>query len=278
MNNMLLRALTGAGYVALIIVCILCGDACFWALTTLFIVLAQYELQNLLGKKTNTPFGARIYDIFMIFIFMFSLYLSLNHGRVLYVFPLVLCLSILLYVPVRIVIAVADKGESPLKSFMSSALSMLYIVFPLSLLYLAYYLSGESIILITFIFIWLNDTGAYLSGISLGKHKMCERLSPKKTWEGFWGGFILCIAAGIVTSYLLQQTSPEMVVTWAVYAALVSVFGTFGDLFESLIKRTVGVKDSGKIIPGHGGILDRIDSLLAVAPITLLFSLIIDIL
>ena len=120
-------------------------------------------------------------------------------------------------------------------------------------------------------YIWINDTGAYLSGRTFGRRKLCERLSPKKTWEGFWGGFILTLAAGAATPFVLCQSVDKLPI-WVIYAALVSVFATFGDLFESLIKRRLGVKDSGNLIPGHGGILDRIDSLLAVAPFALIMS------
>ncbi len=151
---------------------------------------------------------------------------------------------------------------------------MCYLAWPLLLLYIAYsnYTDGKALVLITFILIWVNDTGAYLSGMSMGRHKMCERLSPKKTWEGFWGGFILCIVAGIVSAMIIGHAGLEKMIIWGVYAALVSLFGTFGDLFESLIKRNLNVKDSGNLIPGHGGILDRIDSILAVAPLAALMS------
>ncbi|MDE6334502.1 MAG: phosphatidate cytidylyltransferase, partial [Muribaculaceae bacterium] len=125
-----------------------------------------------------------------------------------------------------------------------------------------------------FIFIWINDTGAYLSGRTLGHTKLCERLSPKKTWEGFWGGFALTVAAGLVAAHIIGGGTGRAYIIWSLYAAVVSIAGTYGDLFESLIKRTLGLKDSGNIIPGHGGILDRIDSLLAVSPIALVMVLI----
>jgi phosphatidate cytidylyltransferase len=119
--------------------------------------------------------------------------------------------------------------------------------------------------------IWLNDTGAYCVGSLLGKHRLCERLSPKKSWEGFFGGLVFCIAAGIVASYILSDSIYSFMIITISLGVVVCVFATVGDLFESLIKRTLHVKDSGNLIPGHGGILDRIDSLLFVAPAVFFF-------
>lgn len=177
----------------------------------------------------------------------------------------------LLYLPMRITVAVLSRYHNPARAFMYSVFSLVYVALPLFLI--SFIGASWHIVLLTFIIIWLNDTGAYLAGSAFGKTKLCERLSPKKTWEGFWGGFILSAVAGGIGLYLLDPTA-----TWAiacigvVYGMIVSVFGTFGDLFESLIKRRLGVKDSGNLIPGHGGILDRIDSLLAVAPFAVLLA------
>jgi phosphatidate cytidylyltransferase len=112
-------------------------------------------------------------------------------------------------------------------------------------------------------FIWINDTGAYLVGSFLGKHKMYERVSPGKTWEGTIGGVILTLALAYVVYLLFPQLA---YVHWLAIALIVSVFGTLGDLAESLLKRTAQVKDSGRIMPGHGGVLDRFDSLLFATP------------
>ena len=122
-------------------------------------------------------------------------------------------------------------------------------------------------VLAMFAFIWISDTGAYMVGCLIGKHRLFERISPKKSWEGFFGGLGLSIiiaalaARFIPDGYVLLSGYAQ----WIVFAVLVTIFSTWGDLCESLIKRTVGVKDSGKLIPGHGGILDRIDSLLLVS-------------
>jgi phosphatidate cytidylyltransferase len=127
-----------------------------------------------------------------------------------------------------------------------------------------------------FIFIWLYDTGAYCIGMLLGKHRLFERISPKKSWEGVFGGIAACIAGAYATFYWFDEffQVPDLA-TWIGLSVVVAVFATFGDLVESLVKRTVGVKDSGNILPGHGGILDRIDSLLLVAPAVLIYLMLV---
>ena len=278
MNNLLLRAVSGSIYVLIILFCILMGATWFWAVISIFAILALHEVQSTLNHTEKTSTIIRGFDLCSISIYFLLLGFSLiftNQSQLndcfLYIF-----IAASIYISLRVVIAVYSRSQASLFSFMASAMSMAYIAVPLTCLILSYILGGKNIVLATFVFIWLNDTGAYLSGITLGRHKLCQRLSPKKSWEGFWGGFILCVIGGIVASYILYGELSILTLFWAIYAAVVSVAGTFGDLFESLIKRKNGVKDSGKIIPGHGGILDRIDSLLAVNPFTLLFVLILN--
>ena len=115
-----------------------------------------------------------------------------------------------------------------------------------------------------FIVIWANDTFAYLTGMAIGKNKMFERVSPKKTWEGFAGGLVVSLVFGFFLHRFIHNIN---LTPWLVTVALIAISSVIGDFIESLFKRTAGIKDSGKIMPGHGGILDRIDSLLFVAPI-----------
>ena len=119
------------------------------------------------------------------------------------------------------------------------------------------------LILAIFIMLWANDTLAFLIGKWLGKKKLFERLSPKKTIEGFVGGLVGSVAAGIILSVYHHEIN---IGYWIVLSFVISVAGTFGDLFESMLKRNAGVKDSGNVIPGHGGVLDRLDSFLFAAP------------
>jgi phosphatidate cytidylyltransferase len=131
------------------------------------------------------------------------------------------------------------------------------------------------IIIGLFILIWTNDTFAYIVGKSIGKHKLFEKISPKKTIEGFFGGLVFAIFAGtLISIYLIEpkeQFSNKSILIWSIIAAIVGVIGTIGDLIESKFKRIAGVKDSGKIMPGHGGILDRLDSVIFAAPFIFLF-------
>ena len=151
---------------------------------------------------------------------------------------------------------------------------LVYVILPLVLaLNLVFpsvtgYNYTHKVLLGVLILIWLNDTGAYITGISAGRHPLFRRISPKKTWEGVAGGTFFTLAAAFFMKSIMDilQTSD-----WILIGIIVSVFGVTGDLFESMLKRNAGVKDSGNIIPGHGGVLDRIDSLLFVIPVVFVY-------
>lgn len=123
-------------------------------------------------------------------------------------------------------------------------------------------------IMAIFIFVWLDDTGAYLVGSLIGKHKLFERISPKKSWEGFFGGLILSLASSQAFAWFAPEINR---MNWLGLAATVVLFGTWGDLIESLLKRTLGVKDSGNVLPGHGGMLDRFDSVMLAVPASYIY-------
>lgn len=154
-----------------------------------------------------------------------------------------------------------DKPENTLGI---SSLALLYIALPISI---AIYISqiNTQLIMAIFILIWISDTMAYLVGCKFGKHRLFERISPKKSWEGAIGGFVFTVAIGAFGGYLFPGLGYE-IWQWCVIAVVVDVFGILGDLIESMFKRSVGVKDSGNIIPGHGGLLDRLDSFIFAVP------------
>jgi phosphatidate cytidylyltransferase len=127
---------------------------------------------------------------------------------------------------------------------------------------------SPGIIIGFFLLIWANDTGAYLAGVTFGKHKLFERISPAKTWEGFFGGIVLVVIVAWLLSGWLGVVGRTQ---WLIIAVIVSIAGTYGDLIESMLKRSMGVKDSGNIMPGHGGFLDRFDSALVSFPLVYLF-------
>jgi phosphatidate cytidylyltransferase len=118
-------------------------------------------------------------------------------------------------------------------------------------------------VLMIFVFIWLNDTGAYLTGTLMGKHRLFQRISPLKSWEGFGGGLFVVVAASLCFACFYKELTWYQ---WLIFAVITVVSATWGDLMESLLKRTYGAKDSGKILPGHGGMLDRFDSAILASP------------
>lgn len=182
-------------------------------------------------------------------------------------------LLILIYL---MVVALYEKGKNPLTHWSMLLFGQAYCAGSFSLLnglaYKSELIEGLApmpiFILALFVLIWLNDTGAYLIGSMLGKHRLFARISPKKSWEGFFGG----LAVAVLGSQLLAALDPLYShLQWMGLAIVVVAFGTWGDLIESLLKRTIGVKDSGNLLPGHGGMLDRFDSLLLAAPASYIY-------
>nr|WP_036931514.1 phosphatidate cytidylyltransferase [Hoylesella pleuritidis] len=174
------------------------------------------------------------------------------------------------------------RNENAIHDWAYTMLSQMYIALPFSMINVLafrqapdgdihyYYLLPLSV----FIFLWTNDTGAYCSGSLLGKHKLFPRISPAKSWEGSIGGTLFVLIAAAVVGYLESQSnalSGLTIVQWLGLGLVVTVFGTWGDLVESLFKRTLGIKDSGNILPGHGGMLDRFDSSLMAIPASVVY-------
>jgi len=185
-------------------------------------------------------------------------------------------------IPLSLVIPIIELFHKKKRSVHNIALTFLgiiYIALPFSILnFISTPVNTTPtafmphIILILFIILWANDSGAYISGSTLGKHKMFASISPQKTWEGALGGLILAVAASII---IFQYLEPIGIVNSVLIALTTVVAGTLGDLTESMVKRSFKVKDSGKILPGHGGLLDRFDSMLFAAPAFYLYISII---
>jgi phosphatidate cytidylyltransferase len=192
---------------------------------------------------------------------------------------------LLLISPLIIAVMIAElyrKQDKPFESMALTLFSLFYTAFPFSLFpFAAFNRSGldsilphgniifsPGIVVGFFILLWLNDTGAYLAGSSFGRHRLMERISPKKSWEGFFGGMLLATAASWFLAGFLGSLEPAK---WVIIALIISISGTYGDLVESMLKRNMGVKDSGTIMPGHGGFLDRYDSTIISFPLVFLF-------
>lgn len=277
MKNILKRSFTGLLYICIIIGAIYGGFFWFWALTVLFGVLGINEF-NRISNKGHYSNTTALLDIFGSIILISAGSIITAKGSLpgfLGTWDLSTFLfCYLIYLLARLVAQLYVQDGDALAHFAHSFMGQLYVAFPMSLLAWLYNLTSPVFVLSVFILIWLSDTGAFCVGSLLGRHKLFERISPKKSWEGFFGGLLFCLVASVV----FPLCAPESFVGlnfWRMLGlgAVVCVFGTWGDLVESLIKRTLGVKDSGNILPGHGGILDRIDSLLLVVPAVMAYML-----
>lgn len=191
----------------------------------------------------------------------------------------------LLLIPIVTIIMLRELfrfQDKPFDSLAQTFFPVLYIALPFSMFpFSAFGRSGietlipyetltfsPGIVIGFFFLVWANDTGAYLAGVSFGRHKLFERISPKKTWEGFFGGLFLALTVSWFLSGLLGVVDRY---EWMSVSVIISIAGTFGDLLESMLKRSTGVKDSGSLLPGHGGFLDRFDSTIISFPLVYLF-------
>lgn len=262
-----IRAASGLVYVLIIIGACAYGEWGVSLLASLFALLGVVEFRKM-------RFGSPAKDLPMtVFNAIGGICLTLSA----YIYPLV---AWVVWCIIRMIITIYDRSEHPEKRYAVDMAAQMYIGLPMALLTLMGYFSQmvENTcmpILAIFIIIWVNDTGAFIFGSLFGRHKMFPRVSPKKSWEGLWGGLICCMLVGWLFGASNTSLSVvylgDKVVFWIVTALIVSVASTYGDLFESVIKRNLHIKDSGNIIPGHGGILDRIDSLLLVIPAVAVF-------
>ncbi len=180
----------------------------------------------------------------------------------------------MLIVPTTFVCELWRKSPTPIANIATTFMGIIYVALPMAaLLFIPQLLVGKwsAWAMLAFIsIIWINDVFAYLVGVTLGKHRLCERISPKKSWEGFFGGLAGAVGAAILFGHLFDGN----LLVWAGLGAVSALAGVAGDLVESLIKREVDVKDSGKMMPGHGGFLDRFDALYLAAPFALFYLII----
>ena len=274
MNNFLQRTITGVVFVAVIVGALFWNSYAFAAVFAVFTMAGLWEFYTLLSKN-----GVRVYRTFpaIVGLLIYSGVFVSSHffeNPKIFSFAIasVFALSVLLFF-----IELFAAKEKPFEAIGYSFLGLIYIAVPFTLLVNIPFLgdSGQyspELVLGIFLMLWANDTFAYLTGMMIGKHKLFERISPKKTWEGFCGGLVFSMIVGFAFSLKYEYMSS---LQWLLLAVVIVVSGTLGDLVESMLKRSLGCKDSGNFFPGHGGILDRFDSILLSVPFVYLFLMIL---
>ncbi len=270
LKNLIIRSFAGAVYIILIVGGIIISHWSFVVLGAVLALLASREFLVMTkpgGNKLN------LWVDVSFAVSVTALTLASITGISPDAMPVVLKILVPGYFLVRPIIQLYNKTENPIKSMAYSFCAQCYTLIPLLFMGWIYKEMNEPFLLLIFAMIWLNDTGAFLVGCSIGKHRLFERISPKKSWEGFLGGMFFSIATGVAYYNLIgdAQAGLNALPFYVLLGTLVSASATYGDLVESMFKRSIGVKDSGNLMPGHGGILDRIDSLLFVLPATALY-------
>jgi len=288
MSETLKRGISGAIYILLLLVSILYSTESFFILFGIFLVIAIHEFCNLIQINNIFPivFGLILY----ITVTLISHYRTLTTDAINQTFNSdveivvniqqldVVLLVIALVVSIKCILFLFYDSIQKISTSSKYLYLLGYIILPFVFITKISFGVNDynpKIIIGLFILIWTNDTFAYIVGKSIGRTKLFEKISPKKTIEGFLGGILFAILAGYLISKYYIKANPEFsdrsILIWISIAVIVGIIGTIGDLIESKFKRIAGVKDSGNIMPGHGGILDRLDSVIFVAPIIFLF-------
>ncbi|MDD6802776.1 MAG: phosphatidate cytidylyltransferase [Prevotellaceae bacterium] len=275
MNNFIARTITGILFVATIVVCFLNPTAMIF-LFALVTGLTVWEFTGLVNDRPGVAVNRFISTVAGVYFFLAMAGTCSGFTSSTVFIPYLITIIYLL------VAELYAKQEDPIHDWAYTMMSQMYVVLPFSLLnMLAFRAAPEGIMYVytlplsVFVFLWVNDTGAYCCGSLFGKHKLFPRVSPGKSWEGSIGGGVFVLAAAALVWYLtytydMNPTGMGMW-EWMGLGLTVVVFGTWGDLVESLFKRTLGIKDSGNILPGHGGMLDRFDSSLLAIPAAVVY-------
>ena len=269
MNTTLKRAISGAVYVLLLVGATLYSPYSFLLLFGILLLFSVVEFCKLVQLK---PFLPLILATFGFILFNLNNTIKTNE---------ILLLISTLVVSVKSLLFLFEKETKYINTASKYVFLIGYLIVHIIIFTKIQFLNADDqfinihtinynpkVIISILVIIWMNDTFAYLVGISIGKNKLFEKISPKKTIEGFVGGIFFSMITGIIlATYYLYQS----IIQWIILALIIGVFGTLGDLIESKFKRNAGVKDSGTIMPGHGGFLDRLDSIIFVAPFIYLF-------
>jgi len=255
------RAITGFFFIIVMIASFLFGHYVFGIFFLLLCSLCLWEFYGLIrqaGIKPNWISGL-LNGIIIYTVFALVTYNNTEYHKLLFILPITLSAIFIQ--------ELFKKSAAPFTNIAYSYLGLIFTIIPFTFFHGLAYVTGNFNFhypLAFLLMLWANDTGAYLVGSQLGRTKLFERHSPKKTWEGFIGGILITAAAALVINLYYNDLLWQQ---WVTIGVLISVFGTTGDLIESMFKRSINVKDSGGILPGHGGLLDRFDGLLMAAPI-----------
>ena len=272
LKNFIIRTLSGIVMVATLI-----GATLFSKFTFVLLLLAitlggEWEFYRLAKKAGTSP--QRFVGLLAGFLMIMAAAAALHEILAITVVAMV---AFMILIPMPLIFELYRKSATPMANVGITYAGVIYVALPMALLTFFPMMLGNgewkpwSVILYIFI-IWANDVFAYLFGITLGKHRLFERISPKKSWEGFFGGLLGAMAMGFVAAKVLDAN----VALWIGLALIAAITGVFGDLVESMLKRSVDVKDSGSFIPGHGGWLDRFDALIFSVPFAFIYLVIVE--
>ena len=270
MKNLIIRALTGIIFVVVLISAIYIHPIFFLILFCIITGLTLWEFGGLVKHYENANLQRTVNVLGGVYLFIATFVYAngLTDGKIF--------LPYLLFIMLTMIAELYYKAPNPINNWAFTLFAQVYCDGSFSILNFIGAEPGTPgvmsytplFIMAIFIFVWLDDTGAYLVGSLIGKHKLFERISPKKSWEGFFGGLILSLASSQAFAWFAPEINR---MNWLGLAATVVLFGTWGDLIESLLKRTLGVKDSGNVLPGHGGMLDRFDSVMLAVPASYIY-------
>lgn len=275
MKNLWVRTLSGAVLAAVVLGAVIWSQWSFGVLLAVLLVVGLSEFYALAEKQGSKPqrivgLVAGLALFALNFAFISDDIQILGSARQAFACGLAF---LLLSLPAMFICELYRRQENPAANIGTTLMGIVYVALPLSVMCYFPMIGGEAWnprVMVFYIFIiWANDVFAYLVGMSIGRHRLFERLSPKKSWEGFFGGIVGAVAMGLIAARVLEGGY----VAWAGLALVAAVSGVLGDLVESMFKRAAGVKDSGTLIPGHGGVLDRFDAMLLSAPFVFVYML-----
>ena len=275
MSNFIVRTITGVLFVAILVSCFLKPEAMI-LLFALITGMTVWEYTGLVNEWDDIQVNRFINTVAGVYLFIAMA------GYCTGVTPTTVFIPYLITIMYLIIAELFTKAPNPVNNWAYTMFSQLYIALPFSTINVLAFQTGapgqynEILPLSLFIFLWVNDSGAYCAGSLFGKHKLFPRVSPGKSWEGSIGGAVFVLVAAAIIGWLTGGTDRSLSIpVWMGLGLVVVVFGTLGDLVESLFKRTLGIKDSGNVLPGHGGMLDRFDSSLMAIPaaVVYIFSL-----